>query len=82
MVMPSDLSACEIGNLGVEAAGGKQPLSQIHVVVMVHHLVAGQRLVAIAVRQREHLIERAAARRRRWRNRYTGMRCTVPGRAL
>src|SRR5207237_7760224 len=39
----------KIGNLRVEAACANQPLTEIHVVVMVHHLVTGQRVVPIAV---------------------------------
>ena len=51
-VQPERLERLQIGNLRVKAAGLQQPLPEIHVVVMVHHLIAGERRVVIAVRQR------------------------------
>ena len=46
----------EIWNVGVETAGGAEPLPEIHVVVMVHHLIASHRLVMIAMREGERRV--------------------------
>jgi hypothetical protein len=50
MLMPSALRATRSG---ISASRLAEPLAEIHVVVVVHHLVAGERLVAIAVREGE-----------------------------
>src|SRR5262249_29730078 len=50
---PQSFERDEIWNVGIEAAGRSQSLAKIHVVVMIHHLVAGQRLVGIAMREGE-----------------------------
>ena len=36
----------------------EEPLAEVHVIVMVHHLVARQRLVVIAMRERKHRFAR------------------------
>ena len=66
MLMPSALSATRSGMSASRLPACAEPLAEVHVIVMVHHLVPGQRLVAIAVRERERRVVR---RRRRLRAR-------------
>src|SRR5262249_15989893 len=43
----------QVRDIGGKAAGRTEPLTEIHVVVVIHHLIAGDRLVAVTVRERE-----------------------------
>src|SRR4029450_11769182 len=43
----------EVWNVGVETASRAEPLPEVHVVVVVHHLIAGHRLVAVPMGKSE-----------------------------
>ncbi len=58
MVTPMDRIAARSGMSASSDPACLQARPEIHVVVVRHHLVARQRLEAIAVREREHLIDR------------------------
>jgi hypothetical protein len=51
------LDDVEIGQPGVEIADLQQPVSVLRVIVVAHHLVARERLEAIAVRERHHRLD-------------------------
>ncbi len=52
----------QVHDFGVSAAGRHEALAEIHVVVVDHRLVAGDRLVAIAVREGEDRVARRLGR--------------------
>src|SRR6266849_8621914 len=65
-VEPERLERLESGNLRVEAARARQSLAEIHVIVMIHHLISGQRFEMVSVSQRQYRIERRLRRFPRW----------------